>query len=259
MTKEYWEPKETMSNAVERFRNERDQAVIEMGKDSELKDLSLKWMIAADKHKYTYNFNWMGRPIIKYPGDIVVQQEIMWNLKPDLIIEVGVAHGGSVIFSASMQKMMDIPNALTVGVDIEIRSHNRVEIENSIVADGIKLIEGSSIDKHVVEQVKEIAAQHSRVMVILDSNHSHDHVLAELGCYHEMVSVGSYMILPDTFIEFFPKGYFSSDRPWDVGNNPYTACMAFMEEKSDMFQIDDFWADKALISETPSGYLKRVK
>jgi len=259
MNKEYWQIDKEVENPVEHYQKERNEAVKQMGKDSELKDLSMKWMIAADKHKYTYNFNWMGRPLIKYPGDIVVQQEIMWNIKPDLIIEIGVAHGGSVLFSASMQKMMNIPNALTLGVDIEIRSHNRVEIENSLVADGIKLIEGSSIDNTIVNQVEEIADQHKNVMVILDSNHSHDHVLAELRHYHEMVSKGSYMILPDTFIEFFPKGYFSSDRPWDVGNNPYTACMAFMEEKSDMFEIDHYWSDKALISETPSGYLKRIK
>ena len=259
MSKDYWKSEGTSGDPVKAFAKEGENNVKEMGQDENLRQLSLDWMLAADKYKYTYNFNWMGRPIIKYPADIIVQQEIMWQIKPDLIIEVGIAHGGSVIFSASMQKMMQIKNAKTIGVDIEIREHNLIEIENSLVSDDIELIVGSSIDDDVVARVKDIAKNYERIMVILDSNHSHDHVLAELRAYHDLVTLGSYLVLPDTFIEFFPKGYYSDDRPWDVGNNPYTACKEFLEHCDAKFEIEHFWSDKAMISETPSGYLKRVK
>lgn len=259
MAEDYWKQPEVSADPVKDFEEERRQALADMAKDEKLKQLSLDWMIASDKYKYTYNFTWLGRPIIKYPADIIVQQEIMTEIKPDLVIEIGVAHGGSVLFSASMQKILGIENALTLGVDIEIREHNRREIERSPVSDGIKLIEGGALDGDVIQQVKDIASGYKTVLLILDSNHSHDHVLGELNAYSDLVTNGSYVILPDTFIEFFPKGYFSENRPWDVGNNPYTACMEFLKHCDAKFEIEHLWSDKALISETPSGYLRRVK
>ena len=245
------------SDKVREFREERDAAVMEMANDERLKALSMDWMLQADQYKYTYNFTWMGRPIIKFPNDMVIQQELMWNLKPDLVIETGIAHGGSIIFSAAMQKMMDIDGKV-VGVDIDIRDHNRVEIEKSPVFDRIELFEGSSTDPDIFAQISKIAAEHKTVMVFLDSLHTHDHVLEELRLYSTLVSKGSYCVLPDTFIQFFPKGYFSDTRPWDVGNNPYTAMEEFLSSSNE-FEIDRFWSGKGMITETIDGYLKRVK
>lgn len=241
---------------VKEFFASRNIDILKLGEDADLKKATLDWMIKADQYKYTYNFTWMGRPIIKYPADIVVQQELMWKLKPDLIIETGIAHGGSIIFSASMMEMMGIDGEV-VGVDIDIRDHNKSLIEAHPMFKRITMYQGSSIDMEIVEKVKQHTNGKKTVMVILDSMHTHAHVLSELREYAQMVTLGSYCILPDTFIEFFPKGYFSKDRPWDVGNNPYTAMKEFLSSNSN-FQIDTQLSNKAVITETIEGYLKRV-
>lgn len=227
-----------------------------MSSDAILRDKSIDWMIHADKYKYTYNYSWMGRPIIKFPNDMVVQQEIIWDLRPDLIIETGIAHGGSLIFSASMMEMMDIDGEV-VGVDIDIRQHNRVAIENHPVSKRITMYEGDSTSPEIVSAVASHLDGKKCVMVILDSLHTHDHVYKELNAYSPMVSVGSYCILPDTFIEFFPRGYYSSSRPWDVGNNPYTAMTQFLAENN-LFEIDRARSSKAIITESIDGYLLRI-
>ena len=242
---------------LEQFASERRQAVEAMEQDAALREQSLQWMLAADKYKYTYNFSWMGRPIIKYPADMVIQQELMWQLKPDLIIETGIAHGGSIIFSASMMEMMGIEGEV-VGVDIDIRSHNRELIQDHPVFDRITMYEGSSIDVEIIAKVRKHALGKSCVMIILDSLHTHDHVLAELLAYSDLVTVDSYCILPDTFIEFFPSGYFANDRPWDVGNNPHTAISEFLKDNQN-FSIDKSLCAKAMISETIDGYLKKIR
>jgi cephalosporin hydroxylase len=242
-------------NEADQFAQQRAQAVRELAEDPELRDLSLRWMIVADQHKYSYNFSWLGRPIIKLPGDIVVMQEMIWQTKPDLIIETGIAHGGSLIFSASMLEL--IGHGEVLGIDIDIRSHNRTAIENHKMSDRIQMIEGSSTDPEVVEKVAGIARDKKKVLVVLDSLHTHKHVLDELRIYSQFVSVGSYLVLPDTFIEHFPKGYFR-DRPWDVGDNPMTAMREFLVE-NDCFEIDQSFSSKALISEAIDGYLIRVK
>lgn len=242
---------------VQEFKNERKLAIEEMSHDEELKNKSLEWMILADKYKYTYNYTWMGRPIIKFPNDMVLQQEIMWDIKPDLIIETGIAHGGSIIFSASLMEMMGIADGHVLAIDIDIRKHNRELIEAHPMMKRITMIEGSSTAVDVVAQVQEIAKGKKCVMVILDSLHTHDHVLDELRIYSELVTVGSYMLLPDTFIELFPKGYFN-DRPWDIGNNPMSAMREFMKS-SDKFIIDHSRIDKLMITEGFDGYLKRIK
>lgn len=250
--------KKKQNDPVSLFFKERDADINLMAKDEELKKMSLKWMLHADKYKYTYNFTWMGRPIIKFPSDMIVQQEIMWKLKPDLIIETGIAHGGSIIFSASMIEIMGIDGEV-VGVDIDIRKHNKKLIETHPMFNRITMYEGSSIDPKILEKVKEHTKNKKCVMVILDSNHTHEHVLKELKLYSPLVTVGSYCILPDTFIEFFPPGYSSNHnkRPWDVGNNPYTAMKAFLKETNN-FSIDKDLSNKAVITETIDGYLKRV-
>ena len=248
--------KKEVENQNEIFRLERDEDVKKMAIDLEFQKQSIDWMIAADKYKFTYNFTWMGRPIIKFPNDMIVQQELMWNLKPDLIIETGIAHGGSVIFTASMMEMMGIEGEV-VGIDIDIREHNKVEILKHPMYKKITMYEGSSTDPLIVEKVSKHVSGKKCVMVILDSLHSHEHVFNELQLYSQFVTLGSYLILPDTFIEFFPKGYFSKTRPWDVGDNPYTAMKEFLKNNS-QFEIDKFISSKAVITESIDGYLKKI-
>jgi cephalosporin hydroxylase len=247
----------TTKDPVQQFFDERETDIRAMGKDDELRRKSLDWMLHADKYKYTYNYTWMGRPIIKFPSDIVIQQELMWKLRPDLVIETGIAHGGSIIFTSSMMEMMGIEGEV-VAVDIDIRKHNRELIESHPMYKRITMYEGSSTDPAILEQVSMKAVGKKCVMVVLDSLHSHEHAYNELKAYTPLVTVGSYCILPDTFIEFFPKGYYSGSRPWDVGNNPYTAMKQFISE-NDSFVVDDFLTHKAMITETIDGYLKRIK
>lgn len=243
-------------NEVEKFAAERAMAVTEMGADQALRAKSIDWMVHADRYKYTYNFTWMGRPIIKFPNDMVAQQEIVWRTRPDLIIETGIAHGGSIIFSASLLELLG--KGRVVGIDVDIRAHNRAEIEKHPMAKRITMIEGGSTDPAVFAQVRELARGATSVMVILDSNHTHQHVYDELKLYADLVTVDNYVILPDTFIEFFPKGYYASSRPWDVGNNPWTAMKQFMAERTD-FEIDPEPVNKSLITESFDGYLRRIR
>lgn len=247
-----------MSDPVSEFFAERNADITAMGADAELRQKSLDWMLHADKYKYTYNFTWMGRPIIKFPSDIIIQQELMWKLKPDLVIETGIAHGGSIIFTASMMEMMGIEGEV-IGLDIDIRQHNRDLIESHPMKKRITMYEGSSTDPVIVEKVRQHTVGKKCVMVILDSLHSHEHVYNEMKAYAPMVTVGSYCILPDTFIEFFPKGYYSDTRPWDVGDNPYTGMKQYLAETGDMFETDYSLTHKAMITETIDGYLRRVK
>lgn len=242
---------------INQFKQERVADITAMGRDEELKKKSLDWMLHADKYKYTYNYSWMGRPIIKFPSDIVATQQIVWEVKPDLIIETGIAHGGSLILSASLLELIG-GQGRVLGIDIDIREHNRKEIESHPMMKRIDMIEGSSVADDVMERVRAAAAKAKCVMVFLDSLHTHDHVLKELELYAPLVSVGSYMVLPDTFIEYFPKGYYAHNRPWDVGNNPMTALRAFLEKNKD-FEIDRELCDKLMITEAFDGYLRRVR
>jgi cephalosporin hydroxylase len=247
-----------MSDPIEEFKHERLAAQAEMQSDTSLREKSLDWMLHADKYKYIYNYTWMGRPIIKYPQDIVALQELIWQVKPDLIIETGIAHGGSIIFSASMLHLLE-NNGKVIAVDIDIRAHNRKEIESHPMSRYITLLQGSSIDPEIVGQMRAACAQAKKVLVCLDSNHAHDHVLEELRLYSPLVSMDSYIVLPDTLIEFFPKGYYSHNRPWDVGSNTYTAMQAFLAE-NDQFVSDESITNKLLISEAfGGGFLQRVK
>ncbi len=242
-------------NPIEQFKQEREADIAAMGQDEELKRKSLDWMLHADKYKYTYNYTWMGRPIIKYPNDVMIMQELIWRLKPDLIIETGIAHGGSIIFSASMLEL--IGHGEVVAVDIDIRKHNKDEIENHPMKKRITMYEGSSTDPAIVETIRKHTEGKKTVLIALDSNHTHQHVLDELNLYAPMVTVGSYIVCPDTFVEFFPKGYVK-DRPWDVGNNPMTAVWEFLKHNPD-FCIDKDINNKLMITEGIDGYLKRLR
>ena len=188
--------------------------------------------------------------------DLLVLQELIWKLRPDLIIETGIAHGGSIVFSASMMKMMGIKGEV-VGVDIDIREHNKKLIEEHPVYDIITMYEGDSTSKNIIEKVKKHTKEKKTVMVILDSFHTEKHVLKELNLYSKFVTIGSYCIVLDTFIEFFPKGYFDN-RPWDVGNNPYTALKKFLSSNKN-FKVINELTSKAMVSESIEGYLKKVK
>ena len=203
----------------------------------------------------------MGRPIIQFPQDVFAMQEIIWSVQPDLIIETGIAHGGSLIFSASMLELNAAcggpKDAEVLGVDIDIRAHNREAIEAHPMCKRISMIQGSSIAPEVIEQVKAKAAGKQRVLVFLDSNHTHDHVLVELQAYAPLTSVGSYCVVFDTSIEDLPDEM-CSDRPWDKGNNPKTAVWEFLKT-TDRFEIDQEIPNKLLITVAPDGYLKCVK
>lgn len=243
-------------NPIEEFKEERRKAIINMGKDKEFREISLDWILKSNEHKYGYGFTWMGRPIIQFPNDMFIIQELIWQVKPDLIIETGIAHGGSIIFSASMLEVIG-GNGIVVGIDIDIRKHNRIEIEKHPMMKRIVMLEGSSTHEEIVDQVNEIAKDKKSIMIFLDSHHSHKHVLGEMNAYGRHVSEGSYMVVFDTCIELFPEGY-CSDRPWDVGNNPMTAIQEFLET-DDSFIRDELINSKAIITAAPNGYLRKIK
>lgn len=242
----------------ETFIKERLDDAANMANDRSLRNNALDFMIQADRYKYSYNFTWLGRPIIKLPEDIVAIQEAIWETKPDLVIETGIAHGGSLILTASILALIGKP-AKVIGIDLDIRAHNRKAIEDHPLFDRIIMIEGNSVAPEVHRQVGEYAKDAKSIMVILDSLHTHDHVLNELRLYAPLVSVGSYLILPDTFIENFPPGYYAKSRPWDVGNNPATALKSYLAETPDTFRVESKLQNKLLITEAPDGYLRRIR
>ena len=242
-------------NEIERFEQEVKSNINNQGNDKNLKNLSIDWIVNSTKNNYSYNFKWLGRPIIQYPQDIIALQEIIWDIKPDLIIETGIAHGGSLIFHASILEL--IGKGKVLGIDIDIRQHNRTEIEKHPMNKRITMLEGSSIDIDIIEKVKLFAKNREKILIILDSNHSHYHVKKELELYSPLVSKDSYLIVFDTIVEDMPKGSFK-DRPWDAGNNPKTAVFEFLKE-NDRFIIDKSIEDKLLITVAPSGYLKCIK
>ena len=234
--------------------------------DPLLKKKAMEWAIeASKKYNYTYNFCWGGLPIIQFPQDVMAMQEIFWRVKPDLVIETGIARGGSLSFWSSLLSLLDTcegldprkSNRKVVGVDIDIRPHNRKALDEHPLRFKMELIEGSSIDPEIIQRVRKHADGVDRVLVSLDSNHTHEHVLAELNAYAGLVSVGSYCIVFDTVIEDLPAGSFP-DRPWDVGNNPKTAVHEWLRSHPE-FMIDKDIDNKLLISVAPEGYLKRVR
>lgn len=243
-----------MNDQILAFQNERNALIASNRENTALVDAAKQFNVESNKAKYSYNFSWMGRPIIQYPQDMIAMQELIWEIKPDLIIETGIAHGGSLIYYASLMEL--IGKGEILGIDIDIRDHNKTEIENHPMSKRIKMIQGSAIDENIIEKVAEIAEGKKIIMVCLDSNHTHDHVLKELELYNKFVTKGSYLIVFDTIVEDMPKSMY--DRPWDVGNNPKTAVWDFLKMNQD-FEIDKNIDDKLLISVAPEGYLKRIK
>ena len=253
------------------FEKEVINRIKDISKDDELKKMSNQWISNITKYKWSYNFSWLGRPAIQFPNDAWAIQELIWKIRPDLIIETGIAHVGSLIFSASMLALLDICEAIdsgtvfdpknskrkVLGLDIDIRQHNRVAIEAHPMSSRIQMIQGSSIAHEVIDQVKSIAKNYQRVLVCLDSNHTHDHVLAELEAYAPLTSVDSYCVVFDTVVEDMPESMFA-DRPWGPGNNPKTAVREYLKTHSD-FEIDKQIQNKLLITVAPDGYLKKIK
>jgi len=245
-----------MIDQIQVFIGERQQRIRQNGKNNALKEAAKDFNVESNKAQYSYNFSWMGRPIIQYPQDMIAMQEIIWQIKPDLIIETGIAHGGSLIYYASLLEL--IGKGEVLGVDIDIREHNREEIEKHPMFSRIKMIQGSSISKETIEEVNKLASGKRSILVCLDSNHTHDHVLQELELYSPFVSLHSYIVVFDTIVEDLPEGYFSQKRPWGISNNPKTAVEQFLKTNNS-FEIDRSIDHKLLISVAPGGYLKRVR
>lgn len=243
------------------FKQEVSERVIANGQNNEFKVSADTFMKESTVPKYSYNFSWLGRPIIQYPQDIVAMQELVWSIQPDLIIETGIAHGGSLIFFASMLELNaacgGTQDAEVLGIDIDIREHNKEAIEAHPMFKRISMIQGSSIDPEIIAQVKAKAEGKQRILVCLDSNHTHEHVLAELEAYAPLTSVGSYCVVFDTIVEDMPAEMFP-DRPWGPGDNPKTAVWEYLKSHTE-FEIDKQIDYKLLISVAPDGYLKRVR
>lgn len=238
------------------FELKKKENISLLGMDDESHSLSLRWIEHVSRMKYSYNFAWLGRPIIQFPQDIIALQELIWQVKPDLIIETGIAHGGSLILSASILELLG-GTGQVLGIDIDIREHNRVEIEAHPMSKRITMIQGSSVDPDVAQKVYAFAKDRKRIFIVLDSMHTHEHVSKELELYSPLVSSGSYLVVFDTIIEDLPDDFFP-DRPWGKGNNPKTAVWEFMKG-NDRFVIDKDLENKLLITVAPDGYLKCVK
>lgn len=241
-------------NELERFAAEVEANIEGLHNDHDVQALSRIWLREITRHKYAYNFRWMGRPIIQFPQDMMAMQELIWQIKPDLIIETGIAHGGSALYYASLLELVG-GDGYVLGIDIDIREHNRAEIESHPMSKRLQMIQGSSIDPATVRQVTEHAHGKERVLVILDSNHTHAHVLEELRAYSPLVTPGSYLVVYDTLIEDMPEDLQALDRPWGVGNNPKTAVREFLKG-NDRFEVDQRLVNKLLITVAPEGYLR---
>lgn len=258
-----------MSDPIKQFNDEREARISAFGKDEAFKSLSRDWLEASMARMYVYNFTSLGRPIIQYPQDMVAMQELIWSVRPDLVIETGIAHGGSLVLSASMLAMLDMVDAIeagvtidpkmssrkVIGIDIDIRSHNREEILAHPMASRITMIEGSSVAAETIAQVRAAARGYKRVLVCLDSMHTHAHVVAELDAYAPLVTSGSYCVVFDTFVEDMPPGFFA-DRPWDVGNNPKTAVRQWLKDHPE-FRADEDMQNKLMVTVAPDGFLRR--
>ena len=255
---------------IEKFESERQQRIAANGGDENFQALAHDWIREAMQRMYVYNFQSLGRPIIQFPEDMVAIQELIWSVKPDLIIETGIAHGGSLIQSAMMLSMLDVceaaqantvmdpnkPKRKVLGIDIDIRDHNRAEIEKHPLNNYIQMLQGSAIEPAITDQVANIASGYETVLVFLDSMHTHDHVMAELEAYAPLTSIGSYCVVFDTLVEDMPKGFYE-DRPWDVGNNPKTAAREWLKSNPN-FKVDQSIHDQLMITVAHEGYLKRT-
>jgi len=241
---------------IKDFQNQVQQNIKALGENEELKKLSREWHIASGDGNYVYNFSWMGMPIIQLPQDIMAMQEIIFQVQPDLIVETGIARGGSLIFYASMLELLN-GGGEVLGIDIDIRAHNYERIIKHPMYKHITMIEGSSIEEATADKVRAFAENKKRILVCLDSHHTHQHVLQELELYAPLVTKDSYCIVFDTCVEDLPE-YLSDNRPWGHGNSPKSAVFEFLESHTE-FEIDKSVEDKIVLTSSPSGYLKKVR
>ena len=241
---------------TKQFLDERKNRIASYPEKKKLFESGQTFLLESLAENYSYNFNWLGMPIIQYPQDIVAIQEILWETRPDTIVETGVARGGSLIFYASLLEMIGI-DGMVFGIDIDIRKHNRIRIEQHPLSHRIRLIENSSIEQSTINKVRKFIGSGKKVMVSLDSNHTHEHVLKELELYCPLVSIGCYCVVFDTVVEDMKAGSFP-DRPWDKGNNPRTAVNEFLKY-NDSFVLDDQIEKKLIITAAPGGYLRKIK
>lgn len=232
------------------------EAIAKMASDSRLVAVAEEFVVRSCEHRYSYNFTWLGRPVIQYPQDLIALQEIIWHERPDLIVETGIAHGGSAIFFASMLELL-AQNGEVVAIDVDIRAHNRAAIEAHPLSNRISLLQGSSVDEAIVHKVHTKSQGRKRVLVVLDSDHTHEHVLRELELYSPLVKAGSHLIVMDTVIEHLPASVIGQ-RAWGPGNNPMTAVREFLR-RNDRFVVDSQLEAKLLISVAPGGYLRCMK
>jgi cephalosporin hydroxylase len=246
-----------MKKELIQFYEEKQNLISKNANNIELQNAKNLFNEYSNKAKYSYNFSWMGRPIIAYPQDMVAMQEIIWEVKPDLIIEAGIAHGGSLIYYASLLELIG-GDGIVLGLDIDIRDHNKELIEAHPMYKRIQMIQGDSTSKHVADQVFELAKNKKKILVCLDSNHTHDHVLKELQLYAPLTTIGSYCVVFDTIVEDLPSDYMPGGRLWNPGNSPKTAVFEFLKTNDD-FEIDKSIDNKILISVAPDGYLKRIQ
>ena len=237
------------------FEVRNSRFIKKMSNDDELKKITRRWFNKSFNHEYSYHFTWLGRPIIQYPQDMIGLQELIWNIKPDLIIETGIARGGSLIFSASILEM--IGKGRVIGIDIDIRKQNKNEIKKHKLFKRITMLEGSSLDEKIVKQVYNLARNKKKILLLLDSFHTHDHVLQELELYSKLVRKNNYILVFDTIIEDLPSNTFQN-RPWSKGNNPKTAVREFLRLNKE-FALDKTLEEKLLITSCPEGLIKRIK
>lgn len=240
------------------FEEQKRKMALALGKDEAAFQQSLDAILTFDKYDYSYLWSWMGVPIIQLPADVMATQEVIWNTKPDVIIETGIARGGSMIFMASLLAAMGKENARVIGVDIDIRAHNRDTIENHPLSKWITMIEGGSVDDDVLAKVRAEIPAGAKVMVILDSDHSYDHVLAECRAYGQMVTEGCYLVVADTVVGYLPEGMALEKRSkrWEKGNEPLAALQTYLGETAE-FEVDPVLNGKLVLSSSPNGYCVR--
>jgi cephalosporin hydroxylase len=237
------------------FERTKREAAARMAADESLAAKALELNAASDRHDWSYQWSWLGLPVIQLPPDIVALQEVIWETRPELVIETGIARGGSLVLYASILELVGEGEVL--GIDIDIRAHNREAIEAHPLAKRIRMIEGSSLDDDIVARARAAAAEVERVMVVLDSNHTHEHVLGELRAYGPLVTVGQFLVVADTFVEQIPAQE-HRPRAWGPGDNPGTAVRAWLDEV-DGFEPDSFVNSKLLLTASPGGHLRRVR
>jgi len=261
-----------MTDDHDAFRQAGRAEIRAQGEDPALRAATQAWMALSTRHRYSYHFEWLGRPVIQHPQDILAIQQLVWEIRPDLIVETGIARGGSLVLAASLLELVAAcggnPDAEVLGIDVALRAHNRRALEAHPLSRRIRLLEGSSTDPHVVAEVGRRAAGAGAVLVLLDSDHTHDHVLAELLAYAPLVSPGSYCVVFDTIVADLPEGSFP-DRAWSRQSNPRSAVEAFLaraeggeiraaDGAAARFVPDAEIDARLLISVAQGGFLRRT-